>query len=215
MIDEPDLKRGFVAPELEAEFPELSLAYVQHEASTRRSPPDVRARLEDASNRFTGGKAVNMRQQPIPSAYRVFFRHLGIDPDEQRTPIEALAVERLRAGGFHSAGLLDDALLLATLETGVPVQAFDAGAVDGEPGLRLAASGEELGTHAPIAPGRVVIADAQRPLAVLFGDVAPHAAPGRHTSRVVLAAISVKGVPEVSVQEAIWTAVDTLSAAPG
>jgi DNA/RNA-binding domain of Phe-tRNA-synthetase-like protein len=215
VIDEPDLRTGFVAPELEAEFPELRLAWVHHEATTGRSPLDVRERLEDASNRFTGGKAVNMRQQPIPSAYRVFFRHLGIDPDEQRTPIEALAVERLRAGGFKSAGLLDDALLLATLETGVPVQAFDAAAVEGEPGLRLAARGEELGTHAPIAPGRVVIADAQRPLAVLFGDVAPHAAPGRHTSRVVLAAISVKGVPEVSVQEAIWTAVDTLSAAPG
>ena len=69
-----------------------------------------------------------MRQEPVPWAYRVFFRHVGIDPDERRTPIEEIALERLQHGGFESRGLVDDALLIATLETGVPVVAFDAAA---------------------------------------------------------------------------------------
>jgi DNA/RNA-binding domain of Phe-tRNA-synthetase-like protein len=210
VIDEPDVAAGFVAPELRAEFPELGLAYAFAEVEPRRSPPEVRARMRQASDRFTGAKAVAMRQQPIPYAYRVFFRHIGIDPDQQRTPIEAIAVERMRAGGFVSHGLVDDALLLATLETGVPVQAFDAELVQGAPGLRLSVPGEQLSDTLPLAPGRVVIADERRPLALLFGDVGDAGAVGRRTHRVLLAAIRVKGVPEVSVSEALWTAFDTL-----
>lgn len=210
MSGEPDLIAGFVEPELAAEFPDLGVAYAVVDAVPGRSPEEVRERLRMASDRFTGPKAVAMRQQPIPWAYRVFFRHIGIDPDEQRTPIEAIAVERMRAGAFASKGNVEDSLLLATLETSVPVVAFDAAAVEGRVGLRLARSGEELGEYRPLGNGRLVIADEQRPLAVLFGDVSDEAAVGRATRRVVLAAIRVKGVPPVSVEEALWTAVETL-----
>jgi DNA/RNA-binding domain of Phe-tRNA-synthetase-like protein len=215
VIGEPELTRGFVQPELAAEFPELALAYTVVEGSPRRSPEEVRERLRDASNRFTGGKAVQMRQQPIPWAYRVFFRHIGIDPDEQRTPIEALAVERMQAGGFRSGGLVHDAVLLATLETSVPVLAFDEADVDGAVGLRLARDGEELGQHRPLAPGQIVIADEQHPLAVLFGEAAERGQVRRSTQRVLLAAIQVAGVPSVSVEEALWTGAETLSTGQG
>lgn len=210
MIDEPDVETGYVAPELAAEFPDLALAYACVEARPRRSPGEVRERLRHAGDRFTGARAVAMRQQPIPHAYRVFFRHIGIDPDERPTPIEAIAIERMRAGGFHSHGLVDDALLLATLETGVPVQAFDAGALEGRIGLRVAATGEQLGEHRPLRAGRVVIADERRPLAILFGEAGERAAIRRSTTRVAVAAIRVAGVPSVSVDEALWTACETL-----
>jgi DNA/RNA-binding domain of Phe-tRNA-synthetase-like protein len=141
----------------------------------------------------------------------VFFRHIGIDPDVQRTPVEAIAVERMRAGGFKSHGLIDDALLLATLETGVPLQAFDAVAIEGELGLRLARVGERLEELRPLAPGQVVVADANRPVAILFGDVAARCAVGRSTQRVALSAIRVAGVPGVSVEEALWTAVEIVT----
>ena len=211
MIDDPEIALGYLAPDLAAEFPELALAYTFCDVAPGRSPAAVRARLRDASDRFTGGKAVNLRQQPIPAAYRVFFRHIGIDPDEQRTPVEAIALERMRAGGFVSRGVVEDALLLATLETGVPVQAFDAGAVDGRLGLRPSAPGEQLDDLHPLRSGSLTIADERRPLAVLFGEVAAHAAVGRRTTRVAVAAIRVRGVPAVSVEEALWTAVDTFS----
>jgi DNA/RNA-binding domain of Phe-tRNA-synthetase-like protein len=212
VIDEPELVRGFVDATLRAEFPELGLVYTEVPVRPGRSPQPVRARLRLASDRFTGAKAVTLRQQPIPWAYRVFFRHVGIDPDERRTPIEAIALERMRAGGFQSRNLVDDALLLATLETGVPVLAFDAAAVEGELGLRVSPGGEEMG-EMPLSPGQVVVADANRVLAVLFGEIADGCAVQRTSTRMVLAAIRVKGVPEVSVEEALWVAAETVSEA--
>jgi len=210
MIDEPELTRGYVDATLRAEFPELGLVYTELPVRPQRSPPPVRARMRAASDRFTGPKAVALRQQPIPWAYRVFFRHVGIDPDERRTPIEAIALERMRAGGFKSQNLVDDALLLATLETGVPVLAFDAAAVDGDLGLRVSPGGEMLG-DLPLSKGQVVVADQSRALAVLFGDTAGGCAVQWSSERMVLAAVRVKGVPEVSIEEALWVAVETVS----
>ena len=43
-----------------------------------------------------------MRERPIPWAYRVFFRQIGLDPDRTRTPIEELALERMKNGAFNS-----------------------------------------------------------------------------------------------------------------
>ena len=44
-----------------------------------------------------------MRQEPVPWAYRVFFRQVGIDPDERRTPIEEIALERLQRRRLRAA----------------------------------------------------------------------------------------------------------------
>jgi DNA/RNA-binding domain of Phe-tRNA-synthetase-like protein len=217
MIDEPELTAGYVDAAVREEFPELGLVYTEVRSRSRRSPDAVRARLRQASDRFTGGKAVTMRQQPIPWAYRVFFRHVGIDPDERRTPIEAIALERMRAGGFQSRNLVDDALLLATLETGVPVLAFDAARVEGRLGLRVAARGEALGDDdagaVPLSSGQLVVADERRALAVLFGETAEGWGAGRASERLLLAAVRVKGVPEVSIEEALWVAAETASEA--
>ena len=158
------------------------------------------------SDRYTGGKAVNLRQEAVPWAYRVFFRQVGIDPDERRTPAEALALARMKDGGFRSRNLLDDAMTIATVETGVGLVAFDAAAVDGDPGLRLSRPDERLGGDGRSLPrGQLVVADAQRALAVLFGDVAEGRGVHPHTERMLLCAVQVKGVPQVSVEEALWT----------
>ena len=212
MIEELDLQRGWVAGELSAEFPELRLVYTRVKAKLEKSPRAVKARLRQLSDRFTGPKAVAMRQQPIPHAYRVFFRQVGIDPDEQRTPIEAIALERMRAGHFASRNVVDDALLVATLETSVPVYAFDAARVQGDLGLRLAHPGESLGgvEGRPLPRGQVVIADEARSLAVLFADMAEGHGVRRDTEAMLLAGVQVKGVPDVSVEEALWTAADAL-----
>ena len=72
-----------------------------------------------------------VRREPVPAAYRVFFRQIGLDPDVVRTPIEAAVLERMLRGGFPSRGLLADVLLIALVDTGVPVWALDAECVDG------------------------------------------------------------------------------------
>ena len=214
MIDELDLVRGGVDETLRVEFPELGIVLAEVPVRPRRSPPPVRARLREASNRFTGAKAITLRQQPIPWAYRVFFRQVGIDPDEHRTPVEAYALERMRAGGFLSSNVLEDALTIATVETGVPVVAFDEEPLDGPLGLRLSVPGERLGGNGrPLSSRQVVIADAERSVAVLFADFAEGQGVTSKTRRMRLAAVQVKGVPDVSVDEALWTVAETVRGA--
>ena len=207
---ELDLREGWVAPELAAEFPELGLTYAPLEAKPGSSPRSVKRRLRRLADRYTGSKVVHMRQDPVPWAYRVFSRQVGIDPDTDRTPVEGVALRRLVEGGMPSENLVDDAITIAVAETGVPVMAFDGDRVGAAVGLRLAASGERLGAERPLASGQLVVADEERPLAIVLGEVGADAGVTVATERMVLAALAVKGVPRISVEEALWTAAETL-----
>ena len=216
MTAEAPIEEGPVAAELLAEFPELQVRSCEVPAPTARtSDPGTRERLALLAARMRGGRAVELRREPVPAAYRVFHRHIGIDPDHTRTPVEAAAVERLVEGGHRSRGPLADALLLALLDTGVLVNAVDAGVLDGLPGLRPAVAGERLGEGGqapPLARGRLVLADRRRVLGTLFGDLAPEAVPGRAATRLRLVAVRIPGVPSIHVEEALWTCQESLDA---
>ncbi len=206
----------FIAAEIAAEFPELRLHELTLAARARRSTPELRERLRALSDRFRGPQVLALRQQPVPWAYRVFFRHIGLDPDEHRTPVEALALERLKTGGFASRSTLDDAITIAVMETGVPVWALDADRIDGELGLRPAQRGERLGDgeYAPDLPaGRLILADDAGPAAVLFGALAGGRGVSKDSERITLLALQVAGVPDIHVEEALWTVSDVLSSA--
>jgi DNA/RNA-binding domain of Phe-tRNA-synthetase-like protein len=209
---EPELISGWVDAELAEEFPELGLDYVRVQGRPERSPLEVRERLRGLSDRITGSKVVHMRQDPVPWAYRVFFRQVGVDPDSDRTPVERIALERLEQGGLRSRNLLDDALTIATIETGVPVIAFDADLVGTQLGLRLSRPGERLSEARPLSARQIVVADEDRPLSVLFGELAEERGVTRRTQRMALVALRVKGVPAISVEEALWTAVEVVTA---
>ena len=206
-----DLRDGWVEAELDEEFPELGLRFIPVDARPRRTPRPVDERLRDLSNRYTGGKVIHMRQDPVPWAYRVFYRQVGIDPDTDRTPAEAVALQRLRKGGFERSNIVDDALTIAVAETGVPVIAFDAARVGTALGLRLSRPGEHLGDSGrELSVRQIVVADEERSLAVLFGEVSEDRGVTAETERIVLCALRVKGVPQISVEEALWTAAETL-----
>jgi DNA/RNA-binding domain of Phe-tRNA-synthetase-like protein len=207
---ELDLQNGWVEPELAEEFPELSLVHARVEVHAGRSPREVKQRLRMLADRYTGGKVVHMRQDPVPWAYRVFSRQVGIDPDHDRTPVEAVALRRLKHGGLHSESLLDDALTIAIAETGVPLIALDADRVDGDLGLRLARSGEQLAGVRPLSARQLVVADGERPVALVLGAVGHDAGVTPETERMVLCALGVKGVPRISLEEALWCAAETL-----
>jgi DNA/RNA-binding domain of Phe-tRNA-synthetase-like protein len=203
---------GWRASEIEQELPELRLLiseaqHTREQPLTGGSPPDVRRRLSELSDRFRGARAVAIRREPVPAAYRVFFRHIGLEPDAVRTPIEAAILERMVRGGFPTRGLLEDVLLVALVDTGVPVWALDAESVDGQLGIRASHEGERLGRAADapaLPPGRLVVADTSAALAVLFGELAPGHEPHAGTRRVTLFAIQVAGVPSLYAEEALW-----------
>ena len=210
-MTEPTL--GWVDLEVADEFPELRLIEMPVDASPGRSPESVRDHLRYLSNRYRGAQAVAQRQAPVPWAYRVFYRHVGLDPDADRTPAEAAMLDRLMHGGFKSENLVDDALLIALVETGVPIWALDATRVDGPLGVRVARAGERLGraeAAPPVLDGRLVVADAQTPLAVLFGELAPGHGVTADTQAMRLFSVQVAGVPSIHVEEALWQCADVL-----
>ncbi len=212
---EPAPEQGWVAPHLAAEFPGLGHRLGRGRRPPGRSPEPVRRRLRDLSDRFYGAQAIHMRERPIPWAYRVFFRQIGLDPDRTRTPVEQLAFERIRDGGFKSDGLPADALTIATVETGVALRAFDADRLERRP------------LHPRLGPGRGAAGPARRAgagdagdrrreaarSALLFGSTGEGYGVEPESRRLAIVAVQVNGVPQIAVDEALWMAAATVDAA--
>lgn len=201
--------------DLTEEFPRLGLIALTMAVSPGRSTRAVKQRLRYLSSRFRGASAVTMRQEPVPWAYRVFYRHIGLDPDRTRTPVEGAALERLLRGEFKAQNRIDDALTISLVETGVPIWALDASTLEGELGLRPARAGERLGRGeetASVTAGRLVIADEQSPVGELFGELAPGHGVQPETQDATLFAVRVPGVPDIHVEEAMWTCAELLRA---
>jgi DNA/RNA-binding domain of Phe-tRNA-synthetase-like protein len=189
---------GLVDPALSAEFPGLRLQWVAIEARVRASSRELAGRLRALSDRYRGATVVAMRTKPIPHAYRSFFRQVGLDPDASRIPSEEAAVRRLLHGGFRSGDTLQDARLIALVETGVPVWALDARLVDTNTlGIRLSS-------------GRLIVADSERVHATLFGEPEAGHVPGPRTRRIILFDVGVDGVPAIHLEEALWVAAEVL-----
>jgi len=217
VADDPLIEEGYVTAAVRDEHPDLRLCSIVTETTQTRSPRELKRRLAHLSSRFSGPRAVSMRSEPIPHAYRVFYRHIGLDPDDPltRTPVEEAAMRRLLEGRFSSHDNVHDALLMAIVETGVPLWALDDDTLRGPLGIREAEPRELLG-EGPFAnempPGRLVVADDAGPVAVLFGEVAESRRPTRATRRLRVFALQVGGVPELHVQEALWLCADVLDA---
>jgi DNA/RNA-binding domain of Phe-tRNA-synthetase-like protein len=198
---DPPLVAVAIDPLVADEHPGLRVWMARVAARPARTPPELRERLRLLADRFRGAEAVKLRTRPVPRAYRVLYRQLGIDPDVTRTPVEELAVERLLHGGLSGHGLPEDALALATLETGVPVWAVDDATLHGA--LRLA----------PDERGRLVLADDAGLVAVLFEPPAGERAPSRHTRALALLAVQAPGVDDLFVEEAVWIAATAVMSA--
>jgi DNA/RNA-binding domain of Phe-tRNA-synthetase-like protein len=209
---DPAPEQGLVAPHIAAEFPGLGIAWVEVEAVSGKSPEPVKRRLRDLSDRFFGAHAIHMRERPIPWAYRVFYRQIGLDPDRTRTPIEQLALDRLHDGAFKAQGLPADALTIAIVETGVALLALDAGRLEGRLCTRDSAPGESLpGRPGELAQGTLTIADDRGPVAILFGATGEGYGIEPESDRLALVAVQVKGVPQIAVDEALWLATATMA----
>jgi DNA/RNA-binding domain of Phe-tRNA-synthetase-like protein len=204
---------GWIEPGLAEEFPGLTILSTVLESAGGRSPEPLRERLRTLSDRIGGAQAIQLRQQPIPWAYRVFFRHIGLDPDTTRTPIEQLIFERIHDGSFKSRNRIEDALTIAMVEVGIALRAFDADRVEGRVGLRLSAEGEAFeGRVSPLPDGTIVVADEQRPLGILFDRTAEGRGVRKGTRRVMMVAIGVRGVPDIALEEGLWVASSALRA---
>lgn len=198
-VDEPEVADGWVAEPIRAELGGLRLRTLVIEGGSGRTSRELRHRLRLLSDRFRGATAVALRTQAVPSAYRVLFRQLGLDPDATRTPVEEAAIRRLVHGSFQATNAIDDALTVALVETGVPLWAIDADRVVGALGIAAGDGGRSLAVvH---EEGRV---------GPLFGEVERDLRVTRGTRRTLLFAVQAPGVPSIFVEEAMWLVVGLL-----
>ena len=204
--------QGVIAAALREEFAGLGLSWIVAEGGPAKSPREMRERLRYMSNRVHGAQAIELRNQEVPHAYRVFFRQIGIDPDETPPPIEAAILQRLKDGGFRSRGLIEDALLVGTVETGVALYAFDADRIEDSLGIRTALAGEQLEGSEELGEGMLVIADQLGPVSRLFGEPGERATISKKTRRTAIVAVQVGAISQMSVSEALWTASEVMAA---
>lgn len=206
---DPAPEQGWVAPQLSAEFPGLGLAWVEVDGKPGKTPEPIRRRLRELSDRVYGAEAIRMRERPVPWAYRVFYRQIGLDPDHERsrTPVEERIFDRLFDGAFKSYGMVADALTIAIVETGVALRAFDADRCEGRICIREAMAGEpHPAGHGEITPGALVLADEANPLGFLFGATTADFKVTRASRRIAIVAIQVGAVPQMAIDEALWMA---------
>jgi DNA/RNA-binding domain of Phe-tRNA-synthetase-like protein len=211
-------QRGWAEPEVAEEYPDLELVQTTVVAGAGRPAPEIRERLRYLSRRMNGAEAVAFRTRPVPHAYRVLFRHLGLDPDTERPPGEAVVLDRLIKGQYRARNRLDDAITIAVAETGVPLWGLDEDRVEGLLGLRAAERGERLGTHEhadEMPAGRLVVADEARTVGVLFGRLADSHLVTKDTTRIRLFAVRAPGVPAIHLDEAMDTCIGCLTLAAG
>lgn len=189
--EEPEPERLVRAPvlgDLRSDFSELALWTVEVSASPGPSPEPVAKRLSETAPSLAAAEGA--RRESAPWAYRVLARQLGTEPLSREPTTE-------------SRGLPADALTIATNQTGVPLLAFDSAELNGDLALRRARAGEQLGEE-----GQVVIADREKPVAIVLGPQAHEVTTS--TERVTVAAIQAKGVPTLAVEEALWTAIEIM-----
>jgi hypothetical protein len=192
---------GWVDYKLAAEFPELELRYVAVDARLEASPPELVGQLADLSTRYRGPQAIALPTKPVPSAYRAFFRQVGLDPDVYRNPVEAISYDRIMRGHFPSFNRVADALRATIVETHIALGVLDAETISGPLGIR------------PAENGVLSIVDADHTLSPLFGPPEHDFAPNARTQRILVTAVGVAGVPTWKLDHALWRVADHLGLA--
>jgi len=199
-----------LSDEVEAEFPGLRADWLGCACTDHRCDRGVGERLALLASRFNGRQALELRQQQVPDAYRSFSRQVGIDPDQQPTPIEQALLGRLLRGGNLPQDRISDGLLLALLETSVPVIAFDAALVS--PPIKIRSAGQDqVVAGAVVEPGSLILADSQQPLCQLFSPPQPPLAAGGASDQLLLVAIIVPDVSALAADEALTIAAAAIS----
>jgi hypothetical protein len=173
-----------VAAAVAEEFPGIGLLSCTTKAA-RSSSSGVVEELEALAQRINGAKAVLIQTEPVAAAYRALRVGLGMEGESGDSSLEGIVRRRLIEGGFRTAGQPIDAITIATLETGVPIQQFAA-----EPVELVLGVDDQTQAVALIAGEEV--------LAPIFGPSVGGGVPAKGAAEVRLAAVVAPGVlPEV------------------
>ena len=138
----------------------------------RRELQDLERFKADVVERTKGKWTLEeLREQPIFRAYRDFFWRVGVDPTKTRPASEALIRRVLRGRSLPRINTFVDAYNLASMESAVPLAAFDMAGLSGDLLMREANTGEKflgIGMEKPVVleGGEIVIEDGEKLVAI-------------------------------------------------
>ncbi|MFP3951029.1 MAG: B3/4 domain-containing protein [Candidatus Bathyarchaeia archaeon] len=153
---------------------------------------------------------------PIFRAYRDFFWELGIDPTKTRPASEALIRRVLHGNRIPQINTLVDAYNLASMETAIPLAAFDQEMIQGELYMRGSKQGEAflgIGMSEPIIleVDEIVVQDNDTLVAVYPYRDADKSKISTSTQKAVVMVCGVPGVSSGRLMEAGKVAVDYIT----
>lgn len=135
-----------ISEDVKSEFPELHLAHIELRGLKIGTSSDRNSRaLEEISNRLKESLDIDRVKERFDfRAYRDFFWQIGVDPTKIRPAAEALVRRILRGSAFPRINDFVDAYNIASIETGVPIGAFDLDVLEETAMLRFSQLGEEF-----------------------------------------------------------------------
>jgi len=143
--------------------------------------------------------------------YRDFFWKIGVDPTKTRPASEALIRRIIHGNPLPRINTLVDSYNLASIESRVPLAAFDSDTLSGEPILRYAQQGEQftgIGMKSPLVlkGNELVIESGKELIAVYPHRDADTSKITLKTKSVLLVSCGVPGVPTSTLHHALTLA---------
>jgi DNA/RNA-binding domain of Phe-tRNA-synthetase-like protein len=159
----------------------------------------------------------SLKNLPTFRAYRDFFWKAGIDPTKNRPAAEALIRRILGGKAIPQINTLVDAYNLASVNTEVPLAAFDMERLKGDLAMHFAEKGEEfvgIGMEKPmrLLGGEIVISDAEKLVAIYPYRDAENTKITTATNNVLLLVCGVPDISEETLRHAAQVATDYICA---
>ena len=162
-----------VSPRLAARFPGLcALTLRMEDVEVHRESVELEAfKIEVTENARGRWTLDQLREHPRFRAYRDFFWRVGVDPTKTRPASEALLRRVLRGRRLPRINTFVDTYNLASIETAIPLAAFDEDGLSGSLLMREAIEGEVflgIGMEKPVilGEGEPVIEDGEKLVAI-------------------------------------------------
>jgi DNA/RNA-binding domain of Phe-tRNA-synthetase-like protein len=158
---------------LQTKFPGLKAVLIDLEGvSVKREVEELEAFKGEVVERTLGAWTLDqLREEPTIRAYRDFFWRVGVDPTKTRPSSEALIRRMLRGSPLPKINSLVDTYNLASIDSAIPIAAFDVDKLSGEMLMREAVNGEEfmgigMKKQAVLNGGEPVVTDDERLVAI-------------------------------------------------
>ena len=119
---------------LQTKFPGLKAVLIDLEGvSVKREVEELEAFKGEVVERALGAWTLDqLREEPTFRAYRDFFWRVGVDPTKTRPSSEALIRRTLRGSPLPKINSLVDTYNLASIDSAIPIAAFDVDKLSGE-----------------------------------------------------------------------------------